>query len=57
MVAAKRKPSRWSSSKFGKLVEGAGLVLGGDDQENLLSKLNLLSNREYNLPSMLWYAL
>lgn len=37
-AAKKAKPSKWSVSKFGKIVEGAGLVLGGGDQQNMLSK-------------------
>lgn len=35
---AKRAKSRWSGTKFGQIVEGAGLILGGVDQENLLSE-------------------
>lgn len=37
--AVKRAKSKWSASKFGRVVEEAGLLLGVGDQENLLSKL------------------
>lgn len=38
-LAAKRSKTKWSSSKFGVVVEGAGLVLGVETQ-NQLSELH-----------------
>ena len=35
---AKRAKSKWSRSKFGQVMEEAGLLLGEGDQENLLSE-------------------
>jgi len=41
ILAAKRLRSHWTSSPFGKMLEGAGLVLSGGEEANELCECSL----------------